>query len=141
MAASAARNTMMPQPASFQTAWAVTRYLNASGSVMTSQVCQPCRRSMVLSAPAPPSISWKTVTTRTQEKKCGRYTTDCTNERSFVLTTSLNTSASTIGTGKYRISWTALMTRVLLSACQKIGSSRSRSKFPVPTRGLYQNPE
>lgn len=34
---SAARKTMMPQPASFQTVCAVTRYLKTSGSVITSK--------------------------------------------------------------------------------------------------------
>jgi len=72
MAASAARKTMMPQPASFQTTWAVTRYLKVAGSVMMSQVASPCRRRNMLSAPAPPSISWKIVMASTQEKKCGR---------------------------------------------------------------------
>ena len=51
---------MIPQPASFQTACAVTRNLNVSGLVMMSQVARPCWRRKWLSTPAPPSICWKT---------------------------------------------------------------------------------
>ena len=63
---------MMPQPASFQIAWAVTRNRNVSGLVMMSTACQPLARRIWLISPAPPKICWKTETTSTQEKKCGR---------------------------------------------------------------------
>ncbi len=72
MAASAARKTMIPQPASFQMAWDVTSSANVSGSVMTSQVPMSWPRRNWLSAPAPPSICWKSVMASTHEKKCGR---------------------------------------------------------------------
>ncbi|ANZ41186.1 hypothetical protein BBK82_39645 [Lentzea guizhouensis] len=72
IAASAARNTMMPQPASFQTTCAVTSNAKVSGFVMTSQVAMSLLRRNWLSTPAPPSICWKIVIASTHEKKCGR---------------------------------------------------------------------
>jgi hypothetical protein len=69
---SAARKTMMPQPASFHTACEVTSTLNVDGIVMMSNDGRLWSRSTWLSRPAPPSICWKMVTTSTHEKKCGR---------------------------------------------------------------------
>ncbi len=50
--------------------------------------------------PAPPKICMKTVTTSTQEKKCGRYMTAWATARTRGRTTLLMSSASRIGTGK-----------------------------------------
>lgn len=50
--------------------------------------------------PAPPKICMKTVTTRTQEKKCGRYMTAWATARIRGLTTLLISSASRMGIGK-----------------------------------------
>lgn len=63
---------MTPQPASFHTACALTRNLKKPGSVIRSKPSWPCSRSHWATSPAPPNICWKTVTTSTQEKKCGR---------------------------------------------------------------------
>src|SRR5690625_7360591 len=56
MAFSAARKTMIPQPASFHTTWEVIRNKNVSGLVMTSTAPSPNSRVNWLSSPAPPRI-------------------------------------------------------------------------------------
>ncbi|BFO15755.1 hypothetical protein SHKM778_21430 [Streptomyces sp. KM77-8] len=70
--ASAARKTMIPQPASFHTLCAVIRNLKVSGSVIRPIPSYPCSRRIWESSPAPPNSCWKTAMTSTQEKKCGR---------------------------------------------------------------------
>ncbi len=91
---------MMPQPASFQTVSAVTRYLKTSGFVIRSKPSYPWRRRVCAMMPAPPKICMKTVTTSTQEKKCGRYMIAWATARTRGRTTLLMSSASRIGTGK-----------------------------------------
>lgn len=91
---------MMPQPASFQTPSAVTRNLKIPGSVIRSMPLCPCWRRVCAMMPAPPKICWKTVTTRTHEKKCGRYMIAWATARTRGLTTLLMSSASRIGIGK-----------------------------------------
>jgi hypothetical protein len=68
----AARNTIIPQPASFQTACAVTRRMKLSGLVIRSTAWKPLARRLCASSPAPPIICWNSDTTSTHEKKCGR---------------------------------------------------------------------
>jgi hypothetical protein len=140
MEAIAARNTMIPQPASFQSACAVTRYLKVLGSVMMSHGFIPCVSSRWLSSPAPPSICWNSTITSTHEKKCGRYTIAWMNERILLLSTEFSSNASAIGTGKYSTSCTKLSTSVFSNACQKFGSANSSWKFCSPIQVLCQNP-
>ena len=68
--------------------------VNVSGLVRTSQGDIPFRRRNMFSAPAPPSICWNSVTTSTQEKKCGRYTTDWITDRILLLRMELSRIAN-----------------------------------------------
>jgi hypothetical protein len=101
-----------------------------SGGVM------PAWRSSCDSSPAPPSICTKNVTTSTQLKKCGRYTTVCTKLRRRRDSTLFSVRASAIGSGKKKTSWNAVMDSVFHTASQKAGSANSTSKLPKPTHGL-----
>ncbi len=129
MAASAARNTMIPQPASFQITCEVTSSAKVSGLVMTSHVPMSLLRRKWFTAPAPPSICWKIVIASTHEKKCGRYTTDWMKLRTRCDSTELSSNASAIGIGKNRISCTKLRYSVLRTEPQNSGSPISRSNW------------
>jgi hypothetical protein len=94
----------------------------------------------MFSAPAPPSICWNSVTTSTQEKKCGRYTTAWITDLILLLRMEFSRIASAIGTGKYSTSCTALITSVFWNACQNNGSPSSASKLARPTHWLPVNP-
>ncbi len=51
-------------------------------------------------------------------------------------TTLLMSSASRMGTGKYRTSWSTKSTSVFRTEFQKAESSKIRWKFSSPTQGL-----
>lgn len=88
--------------------------------------------------PAPPKICWKTVTTKTQEKKCGRYMIACATARTRGRITLLMTSASTIGTGKNSTSCSTNSMMVFFVALQNSGSSITRENCSTPIHGLWK---
>lgn len=129
---------MIPQPASFHTACAVTRYLNRSALVIRSKPLQPWSSRVWAMMPAPPKICWKTVTTRTHEKKCGRYMIACATARTRGRITLLMSSARAMGIGKNSTNWSANSTSVFCVASQNSGSSTIRENCSTPTHGLWK---
>lgn len=68
----AARKMIVPQPQSFQMAWAVISSLKVPGSVITLPMVTPCSIRSVVTEPAPPSTCLNIATTTTHDRKCGR---------------------------------------------------------------------
>lgn len=62
----------MPQPVSFQMTCEVSRALKSSGSPMMFHVPMSWARRKTLMSPPLPSICWKSATTTTHDRKCGR---------------------------------------------------------------------
>lgn len=129
---------MIPQPASFHTDCAVTRNLNREAFVIRSKPPQPCCSMVCAMMPAPPKICWKTVTTRTHEKKCGRYMIACATARTRGRITLLISSARAMGIGKNSTSWSRNSTMVFFTAVQNSGSSSMRENCSMPTQGLWK---
>lgn len=76
----------------------------------------------------------------TQEMKCGKNTTPCTNFliRSWKMLS--NSSASAIGTGKNSSRLSSVMINVFATAFQNAGSAKSISKLASPTNGAFRMP-
>ncbi len=136
----AARKMMHAQPASFQITWDTSTSLNAAGLPTMSSGVNPWLWSVWFTIPAAPSTCVNRVTITTQEMKCGRNITFCTNFLIRCENIPSSRIANPIGTGKNSSRFIAVMTSVLPTACQKAGSWNRVTKFARPTNGDAEMP-